>query len=240
MKIWWRAAAAVAAAFVGVGVATVPGTPAWAAIACEVTYRTQSEWSSGFYGEARIKNTGDETWHSYTVDFDLPNGRITQGWNHIWTQSGTRVTARSTQWTAPVPPGGEINLGILASHNGTPAQPTIWRVNGVPCTLAGQPRAVIAEPDTVTVPEGSTGRFTVRLSHPPDQTVYLGMGMSGTGAWSAPPVALVFTPANWSTPQSYSFLSMPDADAVDDVMVVTLTAPAYAPDTVVLRQDDSS
>jgi cellulase/cellobiase CelA1 len=146
MKIWRRAVAAVAAMLAGVGAATIRITPAWAAIACEVTYYQQSTWSTGFYGNAQIKNIGDETWHSPVVTFTLPNGQITQGWNQIWSQSGTEVTARSNQWGPAIPPGETLHLGFIASYTGTNLPPTNWRVNGVACTMAGQPPAVTSVP----------------------------------------------------------------------------------------------
>lgn len=97
---------------------------------------------------------------------------------------------------------------------------------------------VIAEPSELSVPEGRSGTFTVRLSHPPNGMVYVGMRFTGTGIWAGPPMLLVFTPHDWSTPKSYSLASAPDADAVDDVLVVTLTVDGYLPDTVTLQQID--
>src|SRR5262249_37624806 len=83
------------------------------------------------------------------------------------------------------------------------------RRGGAGCLGTQQP-AVIAEPELVTIPEGATGSFSVRLSQAPTRTVPLFMSMSGTGIWASPPILLVFTPSNWNVPQSYSVASMPD------------------------------
>lgn len=97
---------------------------------------------------------------------------------------------------------------------------------------------VIAGPSEVLVPEGRSGSFTVRLSHPPSGTVYVGMRFNGTGIWAGPPMLLSFSPSDWNIPKGYGIASMSDPDAVDDVVVVTLSVPGYLSDTVTLRQID--
>lgn len=97
---------------------------------------------------------------------------------------------------------------------------------------------VIAEPPELLVPEGSSRSFTVRLSHPPSGMVYVNVRPSGTGIWSSHPMLLMFTPYDWSTPKSYPLYSMPDADTVDDVLVVTADVPGYLPGTVTVTQID--
>ncbi|GAA4435886.1 cellulose binding domain-containing protein [Phytohabitans houttuyneae] len=228
---------ALVAVLAGFGAAVVPAAAAHAATACEVTY-TATSWSGGFTASAQIKNLGDP-WNGYTVEFRFTGDQtVTSSWNHIWSQSGQAVTVRSGPYAAPVPTGGSIWLGFNGRYSGVNTPPTGWRVNGVACSVTGQPQAVIAEPDTVTIPEGGGGSFTIRLSHPPAQQVALGMSLSGTGVWASPPVVLLFTPNNWSTPQSYPVMSMQDSDTVDDRAVVTLSVTGYTPDTVVLQQVD--
>jgi hypothetical protein len=229
---------AVVAALVGAAAAIAPASAAHAAVGCEVTYTTHS-WTGGFYANVQIKNLGD-TWHRYTVTFRFTGDqRINQIWNHRVTQSGQSVALDSGDHVPPVPTGGSIWLGFNGSYSGVNNPPTGWAVNGVACTVAGQPPAVIAEPDIVNIPEGGTGSYRVRLSHPPAQQVSLGMSGSGTGVWASPPFIIIFTPTNWSTPQSYPVTSMEDADAVDDRSVVTLSATGYVSDTVILQQIDA-
>jgi len=226
-----------AGVLVGAGAAVVPATAAHAAAGCEVTYR-ETPWSTGFYADVQIKNLGDP-WYGYTVQFTFSgNELITSGWNHSWTQTGHEVTVRSSSWAAPVATGQSISLGFVAQYSGTHLPPTNWRVNGIACTIAGQPPAVVAEPTALTVPESGSGSFTVRLSHPPAQSVTLGMSTSGTGIWGMPPIVFVFTPTNWSNPQTVSLFSAPDPDAVDDVAVFVLSAPGYTSDAVTVTQVD--
>jgi cellulose 1,4-beta-cellobiosidase len=228
---------ALLAVLAGIGGAAAPATAAHAAVACEVTY-TATSWSGGFSANAQIKNLGDP-WNGYTVEFRFTGDQaITSGWNHTWTQTGQAVTARSGPYTPSVPTGGSIWLGFTGRYTGVNNAPTGWRVNGVACSIAGQPPAVVAEPDTVTIPEGGGGSFGIRLSHPPAQQVALVMSSSGTGIWASQPVILVFTPTDWSTPRVYPVMNMQDDDAVDDRAVITLSATGYVSDTVILQQID--
>lgn len=234
LKLGRLAAVAVLA---GAAAAVVPASAAQAAAGCEVTY-TANTWSTGFYANIQIKNLGD-TLYGYTVQFRFTgNQTVTSMWNHVWSQTGQAVTINSGLYAQPVPTGGTIWLGFTGSYSGVNGPPTDWRLNGTPCSVAGQPPAIVAEPDVLTVPEGGGGSFRVRLSHPPAQQVSLGMSTTGTGTWASPPVVIVFSPANWSTPQSFPVMSMEDPDSVDDRAVVTLTATGYQPDTVILQQID--
>ncbi|MFI6763309.1 hypothetical protein ACIBF5_29665 [Micromonospora sp. NPDC050417] len=128
---------------------------------------------------------------------------------------------------AVVPAAASAVCGVAAQGSGQ-----------VRCATLEEPPSVIAEPDTIAVPEGTSASFTVRLSQAPARTVFLGIAIRGTGIWASPPVSLVFTPTNWSTPQSYSVYSVPDPDAVDDVATFILSVPDYVSDKVVLVQVD--
>lgn len=237
MKIKRVLASAFAAAIAGVGAATFFGTPAEAAAGCEVTYNASS-WSGGFYADVRIKNLGD-TWTTYTVSFRFTGDqRVTQSWNHRWAQAGQSVSAAGGSWDRPIRTGESIHLGFNGTYTGVNNPPVDWAVNGVRCVLAGQPPAVIVEPDAVSVPEGGSGTFTVRLSHPPAGTVRIDMRSTGTGVWAAPPVILTFDQNTWSTPRPYTMYSMADADAVDDFVIMNVSATGYAADTVTLTQVD--
>ncbi|MBF9129411.1 cellulose binding domain-containing protein [Plantactinospora sp. S1510] len=215
----------------------VPANPAQAAVGCEVTY-TSSSWSTGFVGNAQIRNLGD-TWTAPTVQLTFTgNQQITSGWGYELSQSGTQVTARSMTWSRPIATGETLAFGFGGSYTGINLPPTDWRVNGVPCVLTGQPPAVIAEPTSLSVPEGHGVSFSIRLSHPPAQATSLRMTTRGTGIWASPPVLLTFNSTNWSTPQSFSVYSAQDQDTVDDVVVFTLAYPGYVSDTVTVTQVD--
>ncbi|GIG85971.1 cellulose binding domain-containing protein [Plantactinospora endophytica] len=236
VRRWCTVLTALALA-VSAGLAAPPA-PARAAVACQVVY-TETGWSGGYVGNARIRNTGDLPWNSILIEFTLgPNDRLGAIWNYNVQVLGQNVRAQSTAAVAPVPPGGTTEFGFVGQYTGTHVPPSNWRVNGVPCSGAGQPPAVIAEPESRSVPEGTSAPFTVRLSHPPAGPVGLRITTSGTGIWAMPPIAISFNPSDWSTPKSLSVYSPQDADAVDDVAVFTLSVPGYLSDTVTFTQLD--
>jgi hypothetical protein len=214
-----------------------PANPAQAAVGCEVTYTTSS-WSTGFVGNAQIRNLGD-TWIAPTVQLTLTgNQQITSGWGYDLSQNGTQVIGHGFEWVRPIPTGETLSFGFTGTYTGANTPPTDWRVNGVPCVLAGQPPAVIVEPTSLSIPEGRGGSFAVRLSHPPAEGTQLRMTTQGTGLWASPPVVLIFNSTNWSNPQSFSVYSVQDPDTVDDVVVFTLAYPGYVSDTVTITQVD--
>nr|MDT0656703.1 cellulose binding domain-containing protein [Micromonospora sp. DSM 115978] len=233
-----RVGTLVAAAVLATTAVAVPAAPAAAGYACEVGYTTTT-WSTGFYADVRLKNLGDP-WHGYTVEFTFTAGqRILSGWNHEFTQNGSEVIIRSGMWAPVVGTGTTISLGFTGSHLGTNPPPINWRVNGVPCSLAGQPPRVIAEPAALSVPEGGSGSFAIRLSHPPTGTVALTVRSSGTGVWAVQPVVVTFNPTNWSTPRPFPVYSGQDQDDVDDFAIFVIVAPGYQPATVTVTQIDN-
>ncbi|MBE1487215.1 cellulose binding domain-containing protein [Plantactinospora soyae] len=234
LRRWSTMSCALALAAVAV---LAPADPARAAIACEVSY-TSSDWSTGFLGNAQIRNLGD-TWNNPTVQWTFTgNQQITNGWGYEISQSGAQVTGHGFEWNRPIPTGETLAFGFGGTYTGVNTPPTNWRVDGVACVLAGQPPAVIAEPTSLSVAEGGGGSFTIRLSHPPTGSTGLRMTMQGTGHWASPPVVLIFNSTNWSTPQSFSVYSVQDPDAVDDAVVFTLAYPGYVSDTVTITQVD--
>ena len=153
---------------------------------------------------------------------------VTYGWNAQITTSGAQVTVAATGQFGF---GGTVT-GPFALPSGIPP--------GCAVSVDGRPAAsVVAEPDALTMAEGHGATFTVRLSAPPASTVSLTMRSKGTGIWAMPPIILTFGPSDWDRPKAMSMYSGDDPDTVDDVLVLTLSAPGYLPDTVTLTQIDN-
>ncbi len=159
----------------------------------------------------------------------MPAGTtVAYGWNAQVTTSGSQATIAAT---------GQFGFG--GSVTGTFALPS-----GIPAacvvTIDGHPApAVIAEPDTLTASESGSATFTVRLSSPPASGLPITMRMNGTGVWAMPPILITFSPTDWDRPKSMTMYAVKDADTIDNVMVITLSAPGYLPDTVTLTQIDT-
>src|SRR5262249_15819858 len=72
--------------------ATATPTPASGG-SCKVHYAITSQWPGGFGASITITNTGTTAINGWSLGFSFPNGQtITQGWNGIFTQSGSAVT----------------------------------------------------------------------------------------------------------------------------------------------------
>lgn len=156
----------------------------------------------------------------------MPAGAtVTYSWN-------AQVTTTTITAAGQFGFGGSVT-GAFGLPSGIPSSCVV--------TIDGRPApAVIAEPDTLTASEsGGSATFTVRLSSPPASGLPIMMRMSGTGVWAMPPILITFSPTDWDRPKSMTMYAAKDADTVDDVMVITLSAPGYLPDTVTLTQIDS-
>ena len=80
-------------------------------------------------------------------------------------------------------------------------------------------------PSAVTVPEGSTAKYSVRLSHQPGASVAILLGRaSGDTDLSASPAILPFLPTNWNTDQEVTITALQDDDLVDGQAIIRHTA----------------
>ena len=100
---------------------------------CSVAY-TANAWSTGFTADVRITNRGSAV-SSWTLAFTVPaNVTVTSGWSGVWSQSGSTVTVRNAAWNGSLGSGATTSAGFQATFTGaTPANPTGYALNGVPC-----------------------------------------------------------------------------------------------------------
>jgi endo-1,4-beta-D-glucanase Y len=102
--------------------------------ACQVTYTVSNQWNNGFTADVAIKNTGPAI-NSWTLTWTFANGQqITNGWNGIATQSGANVSFRNESWNGSLGSGASTSVGFQATHTGTNAKPTSFKLNGATCT----------------------------------------------------------------------------------------------------------
>ena len=92
------------------------------------------------------------------------------------------------------------------------------------------PGVVIDPPRSLSVTEGGTAEFTVRLASEPASDVsvaisgYSGTDLSVSGATLTADFKLTFTAANWNQPQTVTVAVGSDDDTVDDFVTLTATA----------------
>ena len=84
--------------------------------------------------------------------------------------------------------------------------------------------ALVADPGSLQIAENGSGSFEVKLATRPSGQVSVTVSSGDTAAVSVPSQALVFTPGDWSTPQSVNVEGVQDADTSDESLTVTLTA----------------
>ena len=74
---------------------------------------------------------------------------------------------------------------------------------------------------TLTVTEGGSATYTVKLDAQPTSDVVIGVTKTGSADVTVSPATLTFTPSNWDTAQTVRVSAAEDADAVDDAASIT-------------------
>ncbi|MFF5495497.1 glycosyl hydrolase family 18 protein [Streptomyces aquilus] len=106
-------------------------SPAEAATSATATFAKTQDWGTGFEGKWTVKNTGDTTLSSWTVEWDYPSGTsVTSAWDADVTSSGTHWTAKNKSWNGTLAPGASVSFGFNGSGTGSPAN---CKLNGGSC-----------------------------------------------------------------------------------------------------------
>ncbi len=82
----------------------------------------------------------------------------------------------------------------------------------------------------VTTEAGGTATFTIRLNSQPTNSVTIGLSSNNTGEGTVSPASLVFTTANWSTPQTVTVTGVDDPSVDGNVGYTIVTAAATSAD----------
>ena len=83
-------------------------------------------------------------------------------------------------------------------------------------------RGVTVTPGSLTVGEGGTGRYTVKLNtQPSDDVTVLILDLTNNADVTASPSSLTFTATNWNSAQTVTVSAAEDADATDDTATLT-------------------
>ena len=102
---------------------------------------------------------------------------------------------------------------------------------------------VSVRPLSLSPGEGETATYTLTLRIPPDNTVTIIPTSGDSGAVSVAPASLVFTTANWDTPQTLTVTTLADEDGNDETVTVRHDVSGYgavtAAPAVTVRVSDS-
>lgn len=119
--------------------------PALPPPSCEVKYKIQSEWGTGFTAAVDITNTG-AGWNGWKTTWTMPTGQVlTQGWGAQLSQTNDKVTALNLDGNKIVAQNQTISFGFNGSLNGFNAAPIDLAVNGTRCS--GQSNEVVLPPN---------------------------------------------------------------------------------------------
>ena len=121
---------------------------------------------------------------------------------------------------------GDLPLGVTA---GSIASSTVSITDN-------DTRGVTVSPTTLSVTEGGSGSYTVKLDTEPSENVTVEIG-GASGDVSANPTSLTFTPDNWDTERTVTVNAAVDGDAAADA-AVTLTHTVTGGDYQGVSADD--
>ncbi|HEV7961571.1 MAG TPA: cellulose-binding domain-containing protein [Actinoplanes sp.] len=108
--------------------------PITQATPCAVTYRTSSQWSTGYVAQVGVANTGTAAINGWSLAFSYPGDqRITSGWNAAVKQTGAAVTAANLSYNASIAPGASVTFGVTGGWRVSNAAPTSFTLNGATC-----------------------------------------------------------------------------------------------------------
>jgi cellulose 1,4-beta-cellobiosidase len=181
-----------------------------------------------------------------------PSGNVTvsaslgSGDGDITIQSGGTLTFTTANWSTPQ------NVSICAAEdadttNGsrtisfaapgaTGATLTATEVDNDPV----QQQSLIVVPTTVSVPEGLTAGFTVRLNTQPaaNVTVTTTAGTGDTNLTVSAGGSLTFSTANWNTNQTVTLAAAQDADTTNGSRAFTVASTGIPSVTVTATESD--
>ncbi|MFJ3666422.1 glycosyl hydrolase family 18 protein [Streptomyces sp. NPDC090106] len=131
MRFRHRAAAGIATLLLPFAGLVGLASPAQAATSATATYAKTQDWGTGFEGKWTVKNTGDTSLSSWTVEWDFPSGTaVSSAWDADVTSSGTHWTAKNKSWNGTLAPGASVSFGFNGSGSGAPSN---CKLNGGSC-----------------------------------------------------------------------------------------------------------
>ncbi|WP_345561382.1 glycoside hydrolase family 6 protein [Nonomuraea rosea] len=101
-------------------------------------------------------------------------------------------------------------------------------------------QSILVTPASVTVPEGATATYTVRLAAQPTSnvTVTSAAGSGDTNITVSSGASLTFTSANWSTPQTVTLAAAQDTDNTNGTRPITVASTGLTSRTVTATEAD--
>ena len=107
-------------------------------------------------------------------------------------------------------------------------------------TIIDDDRELALTPSAVTVTEGGTATFAVRLASAslPGRVTIVAVSSGNTGAATVTPPSLTFTPMTWNTAQTVTVTGVQDTDTSDEEVTITLSGDGVGTGTVTVDVTD--
>jgi len=121
---------------IALGLAALPGVPAAAGnFGCQVE-PTVTTSATAFTLDLMIRNTGATVIDGWTLQFPLAARQtVTAVRNATRRPISGVLVAVNVATNGVVEPGAGVDVGFTVAHLNSPAPPTAFTVNGVPCTV---------------------------------------------------------------------------------------------------------
>lgn len=82
--------------------------------AIQAALKTDADWGSGYCATVEVKNSGASA-QIWQVSLAI-EGRVTDLWSAVYTQTGQTLTASGASWNRSVPAGGKVSFGFCAAR----------------------------------------------------------------------------------------------------------------------------
>ena len=150
------------------GVTNVEAEPG-ADLRADLTYT--SDWGTGFVGSVVVRNLGDAPTDGWRLEFDLPPSQtVSSAWNADLSSDGGGYVLTNASWTAAIPAGGSVTVGMQGSSTGPAADWTNCLIDGNPCEGGTTDTTTLPDTTTTTVPDTTTTEPDTTTTTVPDTT----------------------------------------------------------------------
>src|SRR5262245_23771723 len=210
---------------------------------CNITYQETTFWPTGFQGMVTIRNDGPPI-NGWTVNFTFPTTTqvIYELWSGVYTQNGQNVSVSNASYNANIPTGGSANFGFNANWSGSHPPPTGLTLNGQSCGGGGGGPVIQTSVTTLSVNEGGSAQFGVKLSAAPPggaATVNVARLSGDTDLSVTGGATLTFTSANFGTFQNVTISAAEDADTANGTAVFRASGTNLTPADVNANEVDN-
>ncbi len=103
---------------------------------CAAHYEISNSWQGGSIAAITLTNRAATPITDWKLTFTWPaeGQAVANGWGATWAQSGQQVTVTPTAGASIAANGGTASLGFQGSNTGQNPAPTVFYINGTPCS----------------------------------------------------------------------------------------------------------